>query len=103
MTNHMIHCSSLCFHIHYPIRKLDLAASGDKEARLATQNNLFSPLNKQQFYKNFDLLNSTSNTVEWKKLFSSTGTPTHYQYGCTAKKKLAYLQQGIRVSAFIIY
>jgi len=70
-----------------------LAASGDKEARLAMQNNLFSLLNKQQFYKNFVLLNSTSYTVQWKKLFSSTVTPTQYHCGCTAKKKLAYLQQ----------
>jgi len=82
---------------------MNLAAPGDKEARLATHNNLLSLLNKQQFYKNFVLLNSASYAVQRKKRFSSTGTPTQYQYGCTAKKKLADLQQGNRVFAFLIY
>jgi hypothetical protein len=69
MTTSTLQCSPLWFHFHYPITKLDLAASGDKEAKSAMQNNLFSSLNKQQFYKNFVLLNSTSYTVQSKKRF----------------------------------
>jgi hypothetical protein len=70
---------------------LDLAASGDKEEMLTTQNYLFGLLNKQQFYNNFVVLNSISCTVQRKKRFSSSGKPTQHQHGCTAKKKLAAL------------
>jgi hypothetical protein len=87
MTTSTLQCSPFWFHFHCPIRKLDLAASCDKEARLDTQNDLFfNLLNKKHLYKNFVSLNSTSCTVQRKRRFSSTGTPIQYQYGCTEKR-----------------